>query len=245
MKLEIGSGYHPHLGFEHMDINPKLPHVEHAQDATKLSKFADGSIGEVLSVDCIEHFGWPVVPDVLKEWVRIIVPGGVIRIETSDFDAILRIYKEPGHATLNALWDVPHFRFPFGSHRHAFRWLQFELYSGIQGPGAHRATFTFEYMSELLLEAGCDMIQHHPHPHRLRVVARKKPTRDVPCAACGTRDLSVSRWMFQGMCSRCRDLAVVGEVNPRVAEEENVRLGGSMLFKPGFMSFDVNGARLS
>jgi predicted SAM-dependent methyltransferase len=47
----------------------------------------DASAGLVFSSECLEHFSWRVIQDVVNEWCRLVRPGGVIRIEVPDFEA--------------------------------------------------------------------------------------------------------------------------------------------------------------
>lgn len=50
-------------------------------DLHKLTPFEDNSVDEILSVHVVEHFWrWEVV-DVLKEWVRVLKPGGKMILE--------------------------------------------------------------------------------------------------------------------------------------------------------------------
>ena len=50
-------------------------------DIRNLEVFEDNSAEEILSVHVIEHFYYWEVADVLKEWVRVLKPGGRMIIE--------------------------------------------------------------------------------------------------------------------------------------------------------------------
>lgn len=81
MKLEIGSGYHPNMEYDvHMDINPNCPHLEHVGNADDLP-FQDGSFEEMRACDVLEHFSYRDTVRVLKEWHRVLAPGGKIYIQ--------------------------------------------------------------------------------------------------------------------------------------------------------------------
>lgn len=45
----------------------------------------DNHADVVFSSECLEHFPWREYPKALKEWCRILKPGGMIRIEVPDF----------------------------------------------------------------------------------------------------------------------------------------------------------------
>lgn len=47
----------------------------------------DGVFEELFSSEAIEHFSWRKTGDVIKEWARLIAPGGKMRVEAPDFCA--------------------------------------------------------------------------------------------------------------------------------------------------------------
>ena len=81
-KLEIGSGNRPTEGFEHLDFDPTLPHLEYCADFRKLEFLGNDTFDEILSVHCIEHIPWREIKATVAEWVRVLKPGGKIRIAT-------------------------------------------------------------------------------------------------------------------------------------------------------------------
>jgi ubiquinone/menaquinone biosynthesis C-methylase UbiE len=81
MRLELGSGYHPNMDFDiHLDINPNCPHLEHVGSADNLP-WADQSFSEARASDVLEHFSYRDTVRVLKEWLRVLEPGGRIYIQ--------------------------------------------------------------------------------------------------------------------------------------------------------------------
>jgi hypothetical protein len=83
MKLNLGCGDKILAGYVNVDVAPsragKQPDV--LCDLRKLEPFASGTIEEVLAVHVVEHFWrWEVV-DILKEWVRVLRPGGQMVLE--------------------------------------------------------------------------------------------------------------------------------------------------------------------
>lgn len=51
----------------------------------------------VYACHVLEHFGRHEVLDVLKEWTRVLKPGGVLRVAVPSFEAALEWYKKTGN----------------------------------------------------------------------------------------------------------------------------------------------------
>jgi predicted SAM-dependent methyltransferase len=82
-KVELGSGYHPDMSFNvHIDLNPNCPHLEYVSTVGWLPMFIDGIVDEIRACDVLEHFSYRDTITVLKEWYRILAPGGKIYIQT-------------------------------------------------------------------------------------------------------------------------------------------------------------------
>ena len=80
-----------------MDIDPRPITDEHGQshpvdivsDARHI-RLPNGCAELVYSQECLEHFPWSQYQTVLKEWARLVAPGGRLRIEVPDFLAACR-----------------------------------------------------------------------------------------------------------------------------------------------------------
>ncbi len=61
--------------------------------------YPDDSADEIYASHILEHFDSAKVPEVLKDWVRVLKPGGRIRLAVPDFEHVARLYlqdpKEP------------------------------------------------------------------------------------------------------------------------------------------------------
>lgn len=96
-KANIGTRHWLGPDWFHIDIDPTplvgkdgtLHPVELVCDATSVP-LPDGSFEHVFSSEAIEHFSWRKTGDVIKEWTRLLVPGGTIRVEAPDFLAACR-----------------------------------------------------------------------------------------------------------------------------------------------------------
>jgi len=82
MRGEFGSGYHPDMSCDiHIDINPACPHLEYVCSVDKLPMFEDNTFDFIRSADVLEHFSYRDTVRVLKEWARVLKPGGSIFIQ--------------------------------------------------------------------------------------------------------------------------------------------------------------------
>ena len=85
MKLNIGAGNTTIEGYTPIDI-------ANGQDARRLG-YADNSCDEVYASHILEHFGNAEVAGVLAEWVRVLKPGGELRIAVPDVLRITAAYQ--------------------------------------------------------------------------------------------------------------------------------------------------------
>jgi len=121
MKLEIGAGEHPTPGFEHLDIR-RLPHIEYVQDARRLP-LPDRSVEEIRANDVLEHFPWREIRSVLKEWCRVLVPGGVIYVQCPNSEEICRLFVARDRITdweKFSYWMFGGQEYPENTHRAGF-----------------------------------------------------------------------------------------------------------------------------
>ena len=81
MKLNLGGGLQKIPGFTTLDRQT-------GQEVFPLPAYPDASVDEVRASHILEHFGHREAVDVLKEWVRVLRPGDVLRIAVPDFDWI-------------------------------------------------------------------------------------------------------------------------------------------------------------
>lgn len=131
--LHLGCGKINHPGFINIDAIPRR-HVHYVQAVDNLRRFRDGSVDLVYACHVLEHFSHLQVPAVLKEWGRVLKPGGRLCLSVPDFDRILDIYRETGG-------DVPTIINPLlGGQEYAYNY--------------HRVIFNKAFLTKLLLEAG-------------------------------------------------------------------------------------------
>jgi predicted SAM-dependent methyltransferase len=91
-KLAVGCGYKPTPGYVRVDINPNIPDLDWCGDAADTMPWPDETFDEISAVDILEHIPYTRTMDALKEWARLLKPGGRLFIQTPDAEAIFRSY---------------------------------------------------------------------------------------------------------------------------------------------------------
>jgi predicted SAM-dependent methyltransferase len=83
IRVEIGAGEHPDPGYDvHTDLLP-LSGIEVVCRQDRLP-FADGSITALRANHVLEHQSWELVEDTLREWARVLAPGGELNVGVPD-----------------------------------------------------------------------------------------------------------------------------------------------------------------
>lgn len=95
MKLHLGCGKRHIAGFVHIDV-VDYPHVDHVSSIDNLPFIPDESVDLIYNCHVLEHFKRRDVPRVLKEWHRVLKPGGVLRTSVPDFAALCQVYSHFG-----------------------------------------------------------------------------------------------------------------------------------------------------
>lgn len=190
--LEIGPGKRRIEGFETLDV-VKGKHVDHVGDARGLP-FPDARFDLIYASHVIEHIPWYETAATLREWVRVLTPGGTLELWTVDALFIARALVEYEETSE---WLGP--KLGPGSWKDA--WIQANPYlwmagrifayskSGTAGdPFWHRAWFTPRSLASAMTHAGLvdvqplDRSQVRGKDHGIINLGMRgvKPTR--PCA---------------------------------------------------------------
>lgn len=128
-RLNLGCGDKPLPGYINVDIAPgrlgRKPDV--LCDVRDLRCFADASADELLSVHVIEHFPRWEVPALLREWIRVLKPGGTLIIECPNLlSACEALLANPeagseadgqGQKTMWVFYGDPAWKDPLMTHR--------------------------------------------------------------------------------------------------------------------------------
>src|SRR5262245_23882990 len=123
-KLNLGPGPSPLAGYENVDIKD-------GKKAYPLN-YPDSSVQEVRASHILEHFPHGQVADVLKDWARVLKPGGKLKIAVPDFDWLVAKYQNGRHPMFES--------FLYGSQMHA--------------DDFHKSMFNETKLHDLLTDAG-------------------------------------------------------------------------------------------
>jgi len=112
-RLHIGGRLHV-PGWEVLDVT-SAPYVDHLRDATDLSIFPDNTFAEIYASHIVEHFDFArQLEATLKEWCRVIRPGGVIRVSVPDLDVLAELFLDRQSLSVRERFTV--MRMIFGGH---------------------------------------------------------------------------------------------------------------------------------
>jgi len=93
MKLHLGCGKRFAPGFIHIDAID-YPHVDHVCAIDNLSFIEENSVELIYNCHVLEHYKRRETERVLREWFRVLRPGGTLRISVPDFAVICEIYNK-------------------------------------------------------------------------------------------------------------------------------------------------------
>jgi hypothetical protein len=191
MKLNLGSGDCPLDGYFNFDAKngDSLYPLRGAEGCA--SHISGSSADEVRASHVLEHFPHGQTLDVLKEWVRVLKPGGWLKIAVPDFDWIVNAQKEAwvlGNTEGISAADL----------------LQSYLMGGqVDGNDYHKAIFTKIKLKWLLED--CGLVNVRPWASEIQDCASLPVSLNLmgqkPEAKTGTNDLSKCQsWDYSGDC---------------------------------------------
>lgn len=159
VKLNIGCGDKILPGYINVDVAENRAGVrpDVLCDLHRLSPFEDGCADEVLAVHVIEHFWrWETV-DLLREWARVLKPGGRLILECPNLiSACEEFLRDPdtragpgpeGQRTMWVFYGDPAWRDPLM---------------------VHRWGYTPDSLAQVMAEAGLTHIRQEPARFKLR-----------------------------------------------------------------------------
>lgn len=93
MKLYIGSRNFKPDGYLTVDLNAQY-NPDILADVTDLSLIQSETMDEVYASAILEHISWPLGYKALSEWIRILKPGGKLKISVPDMQGLCSMISQ-------------------------------------------------------------------------------------------------------------------------------------------------------
>ena len=135
-----------------------MPGVDLCWDVARGLPLPDRSMAGIFSEHCLEHFSLSAAVPLLKEFRRVLAPGGTLRIVVPDAELYLLTYasRRRGEQPL---------RFPFeANERRDPLWtpvlsVNRVFYQDRDSPAGHRTMFDFELLAATLGQSGFGRVE--------------------------------------------------------------------------------------
>jgi predicted SAM-dependent methyltransferase len=176
LKVEVGSGMYPQPGYFHVDVTEGMPDLGAVcKMGDEPIPLKDNSVEEILSNHSIEHVSWLKVDAVVRDWHRILKPGGRIFLRTPDLEFICKTYVEK-KTTRESVLDEQAMVERFGTVGPA-EWANIKLFAGQNYVGNfHYLAFDMDMLTRFLQRNGFEKIQ------RLKILPVFSPG-EIQCEA--------------------------------------------------------------
>lgn len=155
--LEIGPGDERTTGFETLNVVGGL-NVDYVFDAAKQLPFKDNTFDLIYASHILEHIPWYKTEDVLKEWVRILKPGGQLEVWVPDGLKICETLLKAELKSVNLIDKDGWYK--FNPRKDPCLWAAGRIFTYGDGtgnpnhPNWHRAIFTPRYLKKLFEYSG-------------------------------------------------------------------------------------------
>lgn len=99
-RLNLGCGFDVRPGYLNVDL-----HEHHKPDLVAdirtLPMLPSGLYEEILAQDCLEHLSRCDTESTLKEWGRLLKPGGILKLRTTSLIDLLELFKAEAYQTVD------------------------------------------------------------------------------------------------------------------------------------------------
>ena len=164
--LEIGPGLERIPGFETLDIKPSS-NVDYVFDCTKKLPFKDQTFKIIYASHVLEHIPWYQLEKVLKEWLRILKPGGCLELWVPDAVKICKAFVD-AELNNNNYIDMDGW-YKFNPDKDPCMWASGRIFTYGDGtgdpnnPNWHRALLSSRYLTSLMHKVGLSDIRKLDH----------------------------------------------------------------------------------
>lgn len=93
MKINIGCGHRTIPGYINCDINPNLPNIDLVCELDNIP-VEPNTYDEVFASHVIEHVPFSRAKNALREWLRVLKPGGLLIADTPNVERNIRNYTD-------------------------------------------------------------------------------------------------------------------------------------------------------
>lgn len=155
--LEIGPGERRIQNFETVNII-KSKSTDYVSDTTKKLPFSDNTFNIVYASHVLEHTPWYLSEKTVKEWARVLKPGGKVEIWVPDSYKIAKAFVEGVERNNKDFLKDGWFR--FNEEKNINKWFSGRMFSYGDGLGTrghfnyHLSAYSEEYLKELLKNSG-------------------------------------------------------------------------------------------
>lgn len=187
LRLHIG-GRDPHPDWKIVNIMPG-DYVDYVRSCTDLSPFPDQSVAEIYASHVVEHLGYQrELLATLREFNRVLVPGGTLRVSVPDLTTLCALFLDP---TLDGAQRFHVMRFMYGGQMDEADFHYVGLNEELLTSYLQSAGFSdIERVANFGIFNDASILVFHGRPISLNVLARKSPDEDDPVAGYSRRRLS-------------------------------------------------------
>jgi predicted SAM-dependent methyltransferase len=141
IRLDIGSGDFPLEDFVSIDLHKDADVVHNIKEPLP---YKDGTVDEIYCSHLIEHVWDEEIRDILRDWRRVLKPGGQLTIWTVDFDKLVQYYNRDKYKRDEKL----------------MRYINWRIFNKNEPGEEHKSVYTKEYLSKILNNLGFKRVKY-------------------------------------------------------------------------------------
>ncbi|MGH2613354.1 MAG: class I SAM-dependent methyltransferase [Rhabdochlamydiaceae bacterium] len=110
LKLHLGCGDYWFEGYINIDINV-YGGTDMLWDIRKGLPFQNEVVEIIEAYEVVEHFNKYEIDEILKDWYRVLIPGGIVKIGLPDMDGLIALYATDKANAIQQIYgieDHPH-----------------------------------------------------------------------------------------------------------------------------------------